>query len=349
MKKSSSSARALKAHFEIMQEFLESLASVFQDDEELKDGILFNSNVVMGNVEKMTEGVESWCENMHEPLKKGSAKYIKAIESITGSPACVYHAFVFRDTNAMSASSSSVSLRRLDLDTKMKSTAWDETSKATCWEYLDELNKTAFDAIGHNSKWRKAPIVPSRDEIQADIARRKASSNSGTKNTTSVNEGIKETFQKLCTVFGITVTTPDDISKRIADASSAIKEINGQKLTIGDMCRERDSSAFCEIMKACSGFDVELSNVGSESWELLNKCIGLSTMKSAIPAPMMSGIENMANKLISDIASGKTDMSSLNVESIGQHVLSQVSTEEMNEFANNMDKIIPALGHLKPF
>jgi hypothetical protein len=351
MKKSSFATRALKAHFEIMQEFLESLYVVFPNDEELKDGILLNKNVVMGDTAKMTEGVEAWCENMHEPLKKGSAKYIKAVESITGSPACVYHAFTYRDTAAMTASSSSVSLRRLDLDTKMKSTVWDDKSKGTCWEYLDELNRTAFDAIDSKSKWKKIPVVPTRDEIQADIARRKASSSSGSKNTQSVNDGIKETFNKLCNLRGIAYTATDDISSKISDAASVVKEINGNNVTVGDMCCESDPQAFREIMVACCGPDVKItdSEIESESWELLHKCIGLATMKSAIPMPMMSGIENMANKLVNDIASGKADMSSLNVETIGQQVLSQVSTEEMNQFANNIDKLLPALGHLKPF
>lgn len=351
MQKSSFAKRALKTHFEVVQEFLESMAQIFTDDEELKDGILFNRNVVMGDDAKMTEGVEAWCENMHEPLKKGAAKYMRAVESITGSPACVYHAFHYRDTGAMMASSSSPNLKRLDLHTKMlMSDVWDVKSKAICWEYLDELNRTAFEAVAPTSKWAHRPVVPTRNEIQSDIARRKGtSSTSSGKSTQSVQEGIRETFQKICALRGVacTETTCRDISKTLSFA--AAKTVGDT--TLGDMCRAHDPNGFFGVMKICVGKDVDLGEgaIEEETWDLMNKCIGLATMKSAIPAPMMSGIENMANKLVNDIASGKTDLSSLNVESIGQQVLSQVSPDEMNEFASNIDKILPALGNLKPF
>ena len=62
------------------------------------------------------------------------------------------------------------------------------------------------------------------------------------------------------------------------------------------------------------------------------------------PLNMMNGIENVANKLVSEIASGKTSLENLNIEQIGQQVLSGVNPEEMTQFANNMDKILPAIG-----
>ena len=62
----------------------------------------------------------------------------------------------------------------------------------------------------------------------------------------------------------------------------------------------------------------------------------------------MAGIETVANKLMQDLSSGKADLSSLSMESIGQQVLAGVSQEEMAQFASNIDKIMPALGSLQP-
>lgn len=360
MKKSSSQKRALKIHYEVLQEFLENLAQVFPEDAELKDGILFNNNVVTGNETKMLEGVEAWVENMSEPLKKGSAKYMKAVESITGKPACVYHAFAYRDTAAMYASSSSPALQRLDLHEKMQSDAWDVKSKEICWEYLDELCRTAYDAVPGATP----PSVPSRDDIQKDIARRKASSTTGasgfgsnpaSQNNQSVNSGVKETFQRICLVRevqGAEDLCADTLAANLSKAASKTLCVNNEDVTLGDLCRQQVDKGFYGVMKLChpeGDWGDETREISSEVWDLTNKCLGLATMKSAIPAPMMMGIENMANKLVNDIASGKTDMSSLNVEAIGQQVLSNVSPEEMSEFANNIDKILPALGQLKPF
>ena len=66
-------------------------------------------------------------------------------------------------------------------------------------------------------------------------------------------------------------------------------------------------------------------------------------MNGNIPAPMMRGIEKVANELVSDIHSGKASLETLNVESIGQKVLASVGTDDMNSFAKNLDKILPSM------
>lgn len=348
MKKSSTTKRAQKLYYETVQEFLENLSAVFPNDAELKDAILFNRNVVSGDEAKMKEGIEAWCENMAEPLKKGSAKYMKAVESITGAPACIYHAFTYRDTTAMYASTSSPSLLRLDLHTKMESTEWDESSKKICWEYLDELNKIAYDAIDPASQWATVPKVPTRDEIQNDIMRRKAAGTSSSNSGSTVSQGIAETFQKLCSLRGVTISCDaDTIVDLITKASS--HRIPDQEQDVGNLCRCHDPAGFFALLKhAFPDTDWGSDPPSDEEWDVLNKCIGLSSMRSAIPVPMMSGIETVANKIVNDIASGNADFNNLDVESIGQQVLSSVSTDEMNAFANNLDKILPALGHFKP-
>lgn len=85
-----------------------------------------------------------------------------------------------------------------------------------------------------------------------------------------------------------------------------------------------------------------------EQWELLDKAVGLATMQDAIPQPMMQGIESVANQLVKDLAAGKADLSNLNIEAIGKQVLSNVAPNEVSDFANNLDKILPALQRLQP-
>ena len=119
---------------------------------------------------------------------------------------------------------------------------------------------------------------------------------------------------------------------------------------VGDMCRNKQATGFTLLLThAFHGVSWGTDPPSEEEWDCLNKMIGLSTMKSAIPSNMMDGIENVANKLVEDLAAGKTDISSLNIDSIGQQVLAGVSADEMSNFANNIDKIMPALGNLKPF
>ena len=84
-----------------------------------------------------------------------------------------------------------------------------------------------------------------------------------------------------------------------------------------------------------------------EQWGLLDRALGLVTMEGAISAPMMRNIESVANQLVQDLTSGKADLSTLNIEALGQQVLSQVSQEDVSSFAKNLDKIIPALDGLQ--
>ena len=69
----------------------------------------------------------------------------------------------------------------------------------------------------------------------------------------------------------------------------------------------------------------------------------LVTMDDSIPSDMMKGIEAVASKLVNDINSGRCDMANLDLESIGQQVISGVTDDDMTKFASNLDKIIPAL------
>lgn len=47
------------------------------------------------------------------------------------------------------------------------------------------------------------------------------------------------------------------------------------------------------------------------------------------------------------VSNGTLDMSKLNMEKIGKQVLSGVSEGDMRSFANNLDKILPAVQSFK--
>jgi len=224
----------------------------------------------------------------------------------------------------------------------------DDESKSLCWEYLDELNKTAYEAISPSSKWATVPSVPSREDIQVDIMkRRKNNSSSETEEMShSVQQGVKDIFQKICSLRNITEDVTVDVASEIERAIAT--KLNGYSTTIGEMCGNKEPRGFFEMMSMCQpNFDCGEEAPSDEVWELVEKCIALTNMKSAIPTPMMSGIEKMANRIVSDLAAGKTDMNNISMGAISQEVMSNVSPSEMNEFANNIDKILPALGHLR--
>ena len=70
-------------------------------------------------------------------------------------------------------------------------------------------------------------------------------------------------------------------------------------------------------------------------------------VQTGIPTNMMSKIESTAHKLAGEIATGKTDMSSLNIADIGRTVLQDVDPSDMESFSQNMGNLLPMLGSLQ--
>ena len=334
---------SLKAFWDIMGEFATALEETFSSCPETKDWCLYMRNVVQGNDAKMKESIEKWCTGLQKPLRK--AKYAKAVQSILdGSPATVYHAIAYHDMEAAEAAFET--LQTLELSSKLKSDAMDDEARTVFWKYLEELNKHAF-AFSKVTP----PRVPTPEEIAQDIQRRKGgTSAAGTPSSAppgpALNQGLTDVWRLLCTVRGGVVVDGDgDLAERL---STTLKASHGDGGSLGDGCRAHDPAAFAALVDATG------SELGSgteaptdEHWTLLDKVLGLLAMSSAIPAPMMRGIESVADQLIKDIAAGNTDLGSLNLEAIGQQVLSNVDAKDVSSFASNMDKLLPALQQMQ--
>lgn len=139
----------------------------------------------------------------------------------------------------------------------------------------------------------------------------------------SVAEGVDELWKELCHTRNVApMPLSDTLTGRIARLMSG-------ETTNEEMCRN-----FPEL-----GND----EYSDESLAIAHRIGSLCTMKNAIPTNMMSGIERVASSLVRDINSGKMDFASLDVERIGEQVLQGVGEGDVNDFANSLDKILPAL------
>ena len=87
--------------------------------------------------------------------------------------------------------------------------------------------------------------------------------------------------------------------------------------------------------------------LGQSGWKCIHKLNGFTAVDKNVPSNMMGRIENMANMIATDLASGKMDMNSMNLNDIGKQVLAGCSESDMQDFAQNMDKLIPALANFQ--
>ena len=307
--------RARANFFETLEELLKSFREAFPDCLETREWILWYDNLVKDDAKKKEEGLRRWLHTMESSLSKGSAKYAKAVQHITGKPAVVYHAIAYHD--AVAANASSDYFEALDFPGKLKTM---DTASANCfWGYMDDLNAYCFAALR-----RTPPAVPTAAEISANIAQRKNKAS----DTPVLRQSVNDLWRTLCKECNADAPPPSTFPPRFEER-----------------CRERDASVWEEVWKGSSSPEGAPTEA---QWDLLQRISALTTVESAIPQDMMAGIESVANKLVMDMQQGKTDLGSLDVEAIGQQVLSQVSQDEIASFANNMDKILPALECIAP-
>lgn len=330
--------RAASQFWEMMGDFADSLKETFPSCPQTSDWHLFVKNVVLPDDEKRAKGIEKWKTGMEQPLKKGCAKYGKAVHSITGAPCTIYHAIAYKDVDAVHTSHETLS--DLDLATKFHSDAMDAESRGIFWDYLSNLTRLAYSAAKANP-----PRVPEPDEIAADIARRRGGGGGGSTSagdTASppevLKQGIRDLWSRLCDLRGVKVSF--DEVKLVSRLTAAFREAE-----VMEQCRKHDERGFQALLAAFP--ELGDADVTDEQWVLIDKLAGLVSIESSFSAPVMQNIESVASQLVADLSDGKTDFASLDVEAIGRRVLQNVPQADVADLAKNIDKLMPAIGALQ--
>lgn len=335
-------SRAQKMFWEITMELAESISTQFPNCADTKDLILYARNVIIGVEEEEVKGIHDWYASMLEPLKK--TRYSKAVERITGFPPCVYHAVQYKDHESMLFSSTSKTLKRLNIMEKMSDPSFTDENKELFWKYLNELNKNAVEFVGN-----EFPQVPTREEIAENILNKQKAGDSGTSQQSSMIKGFSTALSAFCEMRGCKnaydLSNENETSKQFSRWVSVSSMEMGES-KVGELCKTKD----CKIIEVLEKEFTELEwkePVEENQWTVLIRLFSFCQVGSAIPSQMMGNIESMANKLAGEIMSGKKDLASMDLQAIGEEVLSKCNPNDMNHFANNIDKILPAINNLK--
>ena len=340
MSKDTFKVRSQKAFWEISIEFAEELGKSFPDCSDTKDLILWGKNVIVGDDKEEEKGIINWYNAMLEPLKK--TKYSKAVERITGFQPTIYHAVIYKDYESMAVSSSSESLKRLNIFEKMNDSSFTDDKKEKFWKYMNRLNKYAEEFVE-----KDFPKVPTREEISENIKKNKQGDVS--QSQPSMIKGFNTALSAFCEMRGCKnvydLSSETELSKMFTKwVELSKKEVNGR--TITSLCKEQNEEIIPALKKEFPEILWE-EPIADSQWSVLTKLFSFCEVGEAIPSQMMGKIENMATKLANEIISGKKDMASMDLQSIGEEVLSQCNSSDMNHFANNIDKILPAINNLR--
>ena len=85
------------------------------------------------------------------------------------------------------------------------------------------------------------------------------------------------------------------------------------------------------------------------TWTAMAQMTSITAVSKSVPSNMMSRIEGMASRLAEDIASGKTDLNSVDLNDIGQQVLAGCDENDMSKFADNISDLLPVLKNMDQF
>lgn len=333
-------ARYENEFFELMGHLATSMEASFPECPCTKEWALFVRNVVLPSPQERARSLETYLSNLETPLLKGCAKYSRAVQSLTNSSATVYHALQYKDVAAANASCDIFA--DLDLPAKLQ-VMQEKNTVDVFWDYVHEMNTKCFQA-----KRKPKPPVPSVQDISEDIRRRKlpkgaAGGGGGGASGESSSEmlkGLHEVWCRLCDARALpSPVAPDDtVRTRLSAIAAGVEgDFEAACMSKRQEMQERIFQAFPEL---CKDNDKDL---GETEWTLLVKAVGLLHMHEHIPGNMMRSIENVAQKIAQDITSGTSDLSSLNLEEIGNQVLANVNPADVSAFAKNIDSILPAL------
>ena len=291
------------------------------------------------DVELSGDVVQQWHEALSTPLN-ACVKYSKAIQSIQKCEPVCYHACEYRDFEALTASCTSLA------SYKERYLASTTDEKKTFWSYVLSINKSVQTYVNDS-----VMTVPTRDEIQRDIKARR-SRTSGTPSVTNA--------------FKLTVTSHFDAQQRappthfaqyddkkwqaLCDEYIVFVKTSCNDGTFESKCTERDPVVLTfewPVLDEVRTLWKDVTPLPHEFWSCIQQMNSFAQVQSNIPCDMMKNIEEYAQKLAGDITSGKMSFEDMNLDRLGQDVLSQCSTADMEKLANNMSSLLPSIANLQ--
>lgn len=333
-------ARARTDFLELIEQFLQNIRDIFPECQACKDFQILFTGSVKTSESKTQELIEGWYSNMMTKLTK-KVKYAKAIERILDEPGVMYHTCQYNDIDGLEQTSQNEMMLQIEIFDKYRSENMSESDRKVFWKYINEINLACFKSCD-----KTPPYVPSRDEIQKNIKSKKTIPMVSEKESPSMNTAFKQALRDFCEKTSnadVTESLEEDTLKKWVSrwASYAQDTVNGQKVTV--LCNNKDIAGFIKISEHFSEFILDEGSINDDIWNSIVQLNGYATVGESIPTNMMGKIENLANKLANDIVNGRTDLSSMNLNDIGQEVLSQCDESDMSKFADNIENLLPAL------
>ncbi len=275
-----------------------------------------------------------WHNILMKDLDPKKAKYASAIRRITGSAATYYHALSYKDYPVLQ---DLWPLLEWAVPLGIPDLVDDADSRNDVIRTLNQMSE--FSRIACDCEL----VVPSRADISANIQAHRASKHP---QKPTMARGFDAMLDDVMNQLGCTHRLASNVER----GPLWMKEAQNETLANGIKNRDWQavkSHPFAHDEFAAIFACVDESTATDAFWAKLNTMHSFAGVQTGIPTNMMSKIESTAHKLAGEIATGKTDMSSLNIADIGRSVLQDVDPSDMESFSENMGSLLPMLGNLQ--
>ena len=347
-----------------MYKFMRALANSFPDCEVAMDfatkaGLLLNDPMDV----LFTHVVEEWSSYVDTPLQ--SAKYRKPVQRILGheSPGatvCLFHAIAYGDTRTLFRYPCRV-FDTPKLGAKMADPQFDDQGRGATLQYIYRLSALVYRILE-----RPLPIVPTREEVAEEI--RKAKPAKPAKLTSFANsnpevsdgQGFVHGLLGLCEhAQAIGVADAKQLQSEIEkDPTLFIAEWNENmqrcvnETTLQSVLQEGqyDQVAQLQMTGVCQRLRLDrlLFEIGNPQDQkivhtLVTHTIMLSRIHESVPHEVRSAIDSTARRIADGILAGDMTLDQLDLSAIGEEVLANCESEDLDSLASNLSGMLPML------
>ena len=283
------------------------------------------TGMVKGSDERELAALKDWDENMRTPLDASAVRYAASLRRLLGEDGTLYHAVAYKDLPAIMASAKKFeTLIALDPMTCLESKP---ECTAPMWQMLQTIN-------GHATQYfDNAVRIPTPAEISQEIKLHKASK---APSRPAMARGFDTTFDTL--IEKLHIQTPPSVDM----AEWATPQVKAA-------CESQNLTELRSALATCAPWfkDVDDGLIDASVWKLIAELHSFAGVSATVNTNLMSRIEATAHRLAGEVATGKTDLASLNLQELGESVLAGSNPEDIQALASGMGNLLPMLSTLQ--
>jgi hypothetical protein len=301
--------------------------------------------------------LQSWKSYVYTPLD--DTKYSKPVNRILeragGGVCCLFHAIAYGDVEAI-VMHPNKAFDLLNLQDKLKDETFDASSRHATMQYIHKLSELVLDIYSI-----PIPLVPSRDDIAQEIRAHKQLSKQqlvAQPQTGGLCQAISTLVQmaeqsELDSIKASDVATARELLTRseqelLADWKATMQSLVGDRtvesLIVAADFDRLDSHHMHGVCKVIRLHELLADpKYGGEVQTLIKHINLLVQIQSNVSSEMRNTIESTAQRIASEIMDGKMSFDSLDVNAIGEEVLSQCQPEDLKSLAENLGTLLPLI------